>query len=335
MSKRENIRTFLLPVLCASLLMIGYSACSHKVVEITPDLAFKAEATTGEGSIWHPGRKSLFWVDIEGRTLYEFHPEKDDCSTWSFDRMVSTVVPESDTTVVVTLQNAVVRLNLATGAKTTLVKINDHKGTLRFNDGKCSPSGHLWAGTMAFDQKKGAATLYCIHPNGKIDAMLKGVTNSNGLVWSSDKRFMYYNDTPTGRIQRFRYDERSDDILLDGIAVRIPKGTGSPDGMTIDNNDNLWVAQWGGFGVYCYNPYTGELLAKVEVPAPNVASCAFGGENLDILYITTACAGLSEKDLEKYPLSGSVFACKPGAVGVPANYFGANKVPAKKPLKTN
>ena len=78
----------------------------------------------------------------------------------------------------------------------------------------------------------------------------------------------------------------------------------------IDSNDNLWVAQWGGFGVYCYNPYTGELLGKVEVPAPNVASCAFGGKDMDTLYITTARAGLSEQQLEEYPLSGSLFVCR-------------------------
>ena len=91
--------------------------------------------------------------------------------------------------------------------------------------------------------------------------------------------------------------------------------------MTIDCNDNLWVAQWGGGGVYCYNPYTGDLLTKIVVPAPHVASCAFGGDKLDTLYITTARAGLSEEQLEEYPLSGSVFCCKPGAKGMPANYF--------------
>ena len=109
--------------------------------------------------------------------------------------------------------------------------------------------------------------------------------------------------------------------MYDGVAVNIPEGTGSPDGMTIDCNDNLWVAQWGGGGVYCYNPYTGDLLTKIVVPAPHVASCAFGGDKLDTLYITTARAGLSKEQLEEYPLSGSVFCCKPGAKGVPANCF--------------
>ena len=155
-----------------------------------------------------------------------------------------------------------------------------------------------------------------------INEKLKKVTTSNGIVWSSDKKFMYYNDTPTNRIARYRYNNSTGEILFDGIAVNIPKGTGSPDGMTIDSNDNLWVAQWGGSGVYCYSPYTGELLRKVEVPALHVASCAFGGAHLDTLYITTARAGLNKQELEKYPLSGSLFKCVPGVKGVAANSFG-------------
>ena len=183
------------------------------------------------------------------------------------------------------------------------------------------PSGRLWIGTMGFGAPKGAASLYCVWADGTVETKLTKVTISNGIVWSANKKYMYYNDTPTRKIIRFRYDDSSGDILYDGVAVNIPEGTGSPDGMTIDCNDNLWVAQWGGGGVYCYNPYTGDLLTKIVVPAPHVASCAFGGDKLDTLYITTARAGLSEEQLEEYPLSGSVFCCKPGAKGVPANCF--------------
>ena len=193
---------------------------------------------------------------------------------------------------------------------------------MRSNDGKCSPNGWLWVGTMSLDEQSSEATLYCVRPNGRIDAMVRGVTISNGIVWSGNKKYIYYNDTPTGLIRRFRYNQHSGDIIKNGIAVNIPDGTGLPDGMAIDRNDNLWVAQWGGFGVYCYNAYTGELIAKVEVPAPNVTSCAFGGEHMDVLYITTAREGLTPDELAAYPLSGCVFSCRPGAVGVAPNYFG-------------
>lgn len=289
--------------------------CVYASVPVRTEPVFKAEAVTGEGSIWHPGRHSLFWVDIEGKILYEYQPAAGDCRQWTFGRMVSTVVPETDTTVVVALQDEVVRVNLNDGSQISIAAIPDGGGTIRCNDGKCDPYGRLWVGTMGFGAPQGAAALYCVEADGTRTTKLTGVTISNGLVWSADRKYMYYNDTPTKRIARYRYDEATGDIVYDGVAVAIPAGTGSPDGMTIDEQGNLWVAQWGGYGVYCYNPETGELLEKIELPAPHVASCAFGGDNMDELYITTARAGLSEEQLTKYPLSGSLFRCKPGVKG--------------------
>lgn len=289
--------------------------CSSEPKVLNADLAFKAEATTGEGAIWHADRNTLFWVDIEGKTLYEYSTDKQDCKSWEFDRMVSTVVPETNNTVVVSLQDEIVRVNLNDGSLASVAPIPDCDGKVRCNDGKCDPAGRLWIGTMGFGAPKGAGTLYAVTSDGTVTTKLEKVTISNGIVWSANRKYMYYNDTATGRIARYRYDEKTADILFDGVAVTLLPGTGSPDGMTIDSNDNLWVAQWGGFGVYCYNPYTGELLAKVEVPAPHVASCAFGGKDMNTLYITTARAGLSDEQLEEYPLSGSLFVCKPGANG--------------------
>lgn len=295
--------------------LITGSSCDSTPGTIHADLAFKAEATTGEGSIWHAGRNTLFWVDIEGKTLYEYSPDKQDCKSWEFDRMVSTVVPETDSTVVVSLQNEIVRVNLNDGSQSSIAPIPDFEGTIRCNDGKCDPAGRLWIGTMGFGAPEGAGSLYTVTPDGTVTTKLEKVTISNGIVWSANKEYMYYNDSATGRVARYRYDEKTGEILFDGIAVTMQPGTGAPDGMTIDSNDNLWIAQWGGFGVYCYNPCTGELLAKVEVPAPHVASCAFGGKEMNTLYITTARAGLSDKQLKEYPLSGSLFVCKPDASG--------------------
>lgn len=317
---RQTMKHVISNLLLALVVAEGTS-CDSNQQAITPQVAFKAEATTGEGSIWHPQRQSLFWVDIEGKTLYEYTPEQKDCRSWTFDRMVSTVVPETDTTVVVSLQNEIIRVNLADGQTTSIAPIPDGGGTMRCNDGKCDPAGRLWIGTMGFECPEGAASLYTVLPDGRTTTKLSGVTISNGIVWSADLKYMYYNDTPTRRIARYRYDVASGDILFDGVAVSIAEGSGSPDGMTIDNQGRLWVAQWGGYGVYCYDPHTGELLAKIDVPAPNVASCAFGGEGLDTLYITTARAGMTDEELAKYPLSGSLFACKPGATGVIANFF--------------
>ena len=224
-------------------------SCVSRVKSISSELVYEAKAVTGEGSIWHPSRNTLFWVDIEGQTLYEYHPADKTCSSWRFDRMISTVVPETDTTVVVALQDEIVRVHLSDGHTASIAPIPDDGGKLRCNDGKCDPAGRLWVGTMGFGAPKEAGTLYCVLPDGEVVPKLRKVTISNGIVWTSDKQYMYYNDTPTGRIARYRYDAASGEISFDGIAVVLPEGSGSPDGMTIDGNDNLWVAQWGGSGV--------------------------------------------------------------------------------------
>lgn len=373
----------------------------------TAQLLFRAAASTGEGAIWHPGRRSLLWVDIEGKTLHEYVPTafgKVSCGTgelmsgtkpagsdtlrtvmtvpsvtrrWTFDRMVSTVVPETDSTVIVAVQNRVERIDLNSDTREVLARIDDRNGSVRTNDGKCDPAGRLWLGTMAFAGTPGAGTLYCLDPTGipagtrdlsgpagqntsgptaryaagqtrepasgtttqnppepagpngilRTSAplipsvKLGSVTISNGIVWSADRRTMYYVDTPTRRVSRYRYDDSTGAIAYEGIAVQIPEEMGFPDGMTIDRCGNLWIALWGGYGVGCWNPHSGELLHRIFVPCPNAASCAFGGENLDTLYITTAGGTPDSRLRQDYPLSGSLFVCKPGVYGVKACFF--------------
>lgn len=308
-------------ILSVLTLAFGLLSCERPAERMTASLALQAEATTGEGAIWHPGRKALFWVDIEGKTLYEYRAGGESQKAWRFDRMVTTVVPESDTTMIVALQDRVIRLNLNDSTHVTIANVPDGAGDYRCNDGKCDPSGRLWIGTMGLKGQEKSATLFCLDHENRLLPKIEEVTISNGIVWSANKKYMYYNDTPTRKIARYRYNDATGEILFDGVAVKLPEGTGAPDGMTIDKDDNLWVAQWGGYGVYCYNPYTGELLKQIQVPAPNVASCAFGGENLDTLYITTARAGLTPEQLEEYPLSGSLFYCVPGDKGVRPAYF--------------
>ena len=99
----------------------------------------------------------------------------------------------------------------------------------------------------------------------------------------------------------------------------VPKNLGTPDGMTIDSEGMLWIAHWGGFGVYRWNPLNGELLSKIEVPAPHVTSCAFAGKDLDQLIITTARKNMSDADFLKYPKSGNIFISQSGYKGLPGN----------------
>ena len=136
---------------------------------------------------------------------------------------------------------------------------------------------------------------------------------------------MYYIDTPTANIKAYDFDVKSSTISNERIAVKILKEDGFPDGMAIDEDDMLWVGMWNGKAVARYNPLTGKLISKIVVPAVNVTSCAFGGKDLDELYITTSSLGMTDEDVAKYPLAGSVFKVKPGVKGVKSSFFGASK----------
>jgi len=151
--------------------------------------------------------------------------------------------------------------------------------------------------------------------------MLDDVTVSNGIAWTKDKKTMYYVDSYLRRIDAFDYDDADGAITNRRVVVTIPEGGGSPDGIALDEEGNIWAALWGANAVGRFDPRTGKLLQKIEVPAPNVSSCAFGGKNLDTLYITTARGELSKAQLEAYPLSGGLFSAKPGVKGMPAEFF--------------
>lgn len=142
--------------------------------------------------------------------------------------------------------------------------------------------------------------------------MIDDVTISNGIVWSQDKTRMYYIDTPTQKVMAYDYDNETGKISNPEVAVNIPDGLGYPDGSTMDSEGMLWIAMWGGQAVTRWNPETGKLLERITIPALNVTSCAFGGRNLETLFITTARAGMSEEQISRFPESGGLFKIKPG-----------------------
>ena len=139
------------------------------------------------------------------------------------------------------------------------------------------------------------------------------------MVWNDDNTKFYFIDSLTYEIHQYDYDITSGDIQNEKVAVSVDKKIGLPDGMAIDSENHLWVALFDGGKVIRINPETGETVFKVSVPAPKVTSCAFGGGNLDELFITTACRMMNDEQLEAYPCSGSLFKVKVPFKGVLPN----------------
>jgi sugar lactone lactonase YvrE len=283
------------------------------------ELLLDTKSALGEGALWNAKTQELYWVDIENGILHLYQPQNKENKAIKLGQKVGTVVPTEDGNALVALQDGIYKIDLKTEKLKLLTKRPDNEPTNRFNDGKCDPAGRLWVGTMSMKGKAKAGALYLFDNEGKISKKYDSVTVSNGIVWSADSSRMYYIDTPTKEVKEFAYNNQSGEITFTKIAVKIPEGAGYPDGMTIDSEGMLWIAMWEGFAVLRFDPNTGEQLLKVELPVARVTSCAFGGEDLSTLYITTANVGASQEEMEKYPHSGSLFVLKTNYKGV-ANF---------------
>lgn len=187
--------------------------------------------------------------------------------------------------------------------------------TIRMNDGGCDPNGRFYAGSMGYDARPGAGTLWRLDTHGATSVVLENVTVSNGIAWSPTHELAYYIDTRTQNIDAFDYEPKAG--LLVGTrrtVASVPAEVGSPDGMTVDEDGYLWVALWDGGAVRRYTP-EGELDGVVELPCSRVTACTFGGEQLDELYITTSREGIPDGE---QPKAGAVFRARPGIRGLPA-----------------
>lgn len=270
----------------------------------------------GEGPVWHD--HGLWYVDIEGHTVVRFEPETGIETAYSVGERVGFVVPCRSGGLVVGGESGIRDWDAVKGAFRPLADPEGElRGQTRFNDGKCDPSGRLWAGTLSFRRMPECA-LYRVDPDGTVTRHIEGLTNSNGLAWSADGRTMYHIDTATRQVRAFDFDIGAG--TLSRARVVVDAGVlgleGSLDGMAIDVEGLLWVALCHGGAIYRFDPSSGQAVAKVLVPAEESTSCAFGGECLDTLFITT---GLPKSGAS--PGDGILYACTPGVAGQPVPVF--------------
>lgn len=288
----------------------------------TADLVLDLRAHLAEGPVWDSSMRRLHVVDITAGHIHMWDPESNDRRTLNAEMMVGCVVPRTGGGLVAALANGIWSIDAATGQRALVTAPPEHDATrCRFNDGKCDPQGRLWAGTMGLKAEPRAGALYCFPGGAESRHVVGDVTISNGLAWAPDGRTMYYIDSPTRRVDAFDFDSDTGGIRNRRTVVELPAGPDLPDGCTIDTDGMLWIAHWGGSKVTRWDPQRGAHLETIEVPAPHVSSCTFGGADLGTLYITTARQGLDAEARRASPHSGGIFACRPGTHGRPADVF--------------
>lgn len=280
---------------------------------LTVDLLLDIRADLGEGSLWDEREKLLYWVDINGHKVYVYNPATGANIGYDVGQQVGTVVLRESGGVMLALKHGFASYDLASGKLEMIADPEADKPNNRFNDGKCDPAGRFWAGSISRAPQDGA--LFRLDADMSVHKMIDDISCSNGIVWTSDRKTMYYIDSPVRTVVAYDYDDATGAISNGRVVINVPEEKGVPDGMAIDSEGMLWIAHYNGSAVHRWNPTTGEIMETIELPVSRVTSCAFGGENLDTLYITTAINGMSAEENAKQPHAGSLFVAKPGVTG--------------------
>jgi len=292
-------------------------------MEITPieaELELKHDAVLAECPVWDEHENLLYWVDIAAGRLYRYDPVQQTNSGFEIGEEVGSFALRESGGFVLALESGFAFYETETRRMQPIADPESGRTNCRFNDGKCDPGGRFWAGTLSRELRKGAGSLYCLNTDLSIDIKQRNLTIPNGMAWDTDTGNFYFIDSPEQRIVSFAYDMVSGSLGERSTVWEI-EGDALPDGMTIDSEGKLWVALYNGSRVVRVDPATGESAGEIVLPVPRVTSCTFGGTGLDELYITTAREHMSEEELERYPLSGSLFRAELPVGGNPAVRF--------------
>ena len=251
------------------------------------DRASAAAAALGEGPLWDQATQTLLWVDIDRGTLHRLHTASGRNSTViHLDRPLSAAaIREKGGFVLAVLEGfALVEPD---GSIHVIASLPPHSRQ-RMNDGKCDPQGRFLAGSLSLDEdRRGAAALYQLGRDKTVSVVGRDMSLSNGLGWSPDEQVLYLVDSAEGTVTAYFYDQERGTTSRPNVIIAIDPHDGAPDGLAVDEEGSLWIAICGGSSVRRYTP-DGRLTGQLHVPTPLVTSCAFGGESLDRLFITTA-----------------------------------------------
>jgi sugar lactone lactonase YvrE len=249
-------------------------------VELVADLG----AELLEGPVFDNANHFLYFVSILDYRVYRFNPLTVEMRYIQLTSPTSCVFISAEFGIVAASIQGFYILNFEslTAEKTFEIVIPSNT---RFNDGTLDAKGRFLIGTMGYPEIIENIGSVLSYSNGNVKVLINNTTISNGIVLTKDSKNMFFIDTPTRTISKYKYDLESGscDYINDLVHFQ---GAGAPDGMDMDEDGNLWVAEWGGYCVSIWNSRTGENMGRIEIPLENVTSVCF--DNHKNLYVTTA-----------------------------------------------
>ena len=251
----------------------------------------------GEGVIWDHQTQRIWWTDILQSKLYRYDPTTKSLEQWETPERLCCFSPvKNKQELVCAFESGFAFYNPEKDELRWIKKLEQDNDGTRFNDGRTDRQGRLWAGTMVEDQNKASykGSLYCLHADLTVSKSIDGLSITNSLCWSPDGSTVYHTDTPTQTINAYDFDIKNGRLSNKRAIIETAKDC-YPDGSIVDEEGFIWNAQWGGSKVVRYSP-SGQLDREVIVPTSQPTCVAFGGENLDLLIVTSAWSELENKD---------------------------------------
>lgn len=274
----------------------------------------------GEGVQWNVADQSVWWTDIQAAKIYRYHPATKALNTWPTPEPVGCFAfAQKDSRLLVAFASGIAWLDLDSGAYAWLARPELTVTGNRLNDGRVDRQGRFWVGGLV-EQAGQTAALYCLDSQLQLSCHLRGLSISNSLCWSPDSSHLYHADSPTHRIHVYEFDALSGKLGERRIFATTADGV-EPDGACIDAQGYLWSAQWGGSRVVRYAP-DGRVAMTLELPVSQPTCVAFGGPQLDWLFVTSARKGLSAEQLQAQPQAGDLMIFQTDVCGLPECRFG-------------
>lgn len=287
------------------------------------ELWIRANNRLGESIIWHAASRRLLWVDLMDPALFMHDPatEKTERHGLSLPSPIGSIAATTDPRrVILAHRGGLSLLHLETLKMEFFCDPEQGRDAIMYNDIKVDRWGRLWVGTSHIKEQEPRGALWCVQNQGVWCLGDAGFPVSNGPAFSRDGRTLYFNDS-VGR-NCFAYDVNEKDLGSRNRRVlhKFEEDEGLPDGIVVDALGMVWCAMWGGNAIICLSSH-GQVMRKIDVPAYNVTSLCFGGEELRDVFITSATDGVSKDMLKRHPLTGNLFKFRVETPGLPEPLF--------------
>lgn len=279
----------------------------------------------GEGVQWNHKEQAVWWTDIKSNVIFRYHLASKDLQRWDMPEPVGCFAfCENDERILLALASGFAWFDKTTGEIEWIAKPEAHLIGNRLNDGRVDRQGRFWAGSIVEQRNTPdqSAGLFCLDAHAQSSQHLSGLAISNSLCWSLDSTKLYHADSPSHQIRVYDFDAHTG-TLGEGKVFVQTRSTVEPDGSTIDAEGCLWNAEWGGSRLARYNS-KGEEIFELKTIVSQPTCMAFGGEDLNLLFVTSARIGLSDEALAAQPSAGNLFIYRTDFKGVNECWYKAS-----------